>query len=107
MSEQSLSVEKVTVVPDRLDSMQSMKTLFSAATGLDDPDWMRAWPFGPVHYSRDWSARRDGRFDAVCGASPIFWPTTDWPGQSVCPECKAWVEVNGTTAPMRYAAHRT
>lgn len=89
-------------VPERLDSMQSLKILFSERTGHDDPDWLRAWPFGPVHYSQDWSTRLDGRFDTVCGKSPIYWPATYWPEHEVCPECKAWVEEHGTAAPMQY-----
>ena len=93
-------------VPARLDSMQSTKTLFSERTGTDDPDWMRAWPFGPVHYSQDWSARRDGRFDTVCGKAPIFWPETFWPEHEACPECRAWVEEHGTPVPMQYDLRR-
>jgi len=92
-------------VPERLDSMQSTKVLFSSATGFDDPDWMRAWPFGPVHYSEDWSSLEpsSSRFPTVCGKTPRYWPTADWPEQDVCPECKAWVEKHGTAAPMAYA----
>jgi hypothetical protein len=45
---------------------------------------------------------RDGRFDAVCGKSPIFWPETQWPEHEVCADCKAWVEEHGTPVPMLY-----
>lgn len=89
-------------VPLRMDGMQSTKSLYSLAAGLDDPDWMRPWPFGPVHYSEDWPTRLDGRFDTVCGKSPFFWPETDWPESDVCPECRAWVQEHGTPVRMRY-----
>jgi hypothetical protein len=89
-------------IPERLSEMQSEKITFSNDAGWEDPDWLRPWPFGPVHFSTNWPTRLDGRFDTVCGKSPIYWPTTEWPECPVCPDCRAWVEATGATAPMRY-----
>jgi hypothetical protein len=51
------------------------------------PAWLRAWPSGHVHYSVDWVARRDGRFDTACGLVRVFWPQTEWPEAKICPKC--------------------
>lgn len=53
------------------------------------PAWLRAWPSGHVHYSEDWSARTDGRFDTACCRTLVFWPEADWPKATVCRQCAA------------------
>jgi len=91
-------------VPDVMRTMQSTIITEPQPCGHDSgADWMRAWPFGPVHYSEKWWGRRDGRFDTVCGKSPMYWPETEWPEQYVCPDCKAWVEQHDAHAHMLYA----
>ena len=86
-------------------TMQSMIMTTPTPCGhLSGADWLRAWPFGLVHYSEDWSARLDSRFDTVCGRSPYYWPSAEWPEQAVCPDCRLWVERHQAHAHMLYAS---
>jgi len=86
-------------VPARMSELQNV-----SIDGRDiGADWLRAWPFGPVHFSENWLARLDGRFDTVCGKAPLFWPEIEWPDAPVCPACKAWVEAHGAHTHMAYA----
>lgn len=98
-----MSVEEQQV-PTVMREMQNTIITMPDPCGHDSSaDWLRAWPFGPIHYSENWTARLDGRFDTVCGKSPLFWPEIEWPEHRVCPACKAWVEQHDAHAHMRYA----
>jgi hypothetical protein len=92
-------------IPERMHGMQALLSRFPDPCGHQNPEWIRAWPFGLVHFSEDWSARLDGRFNTVCGKSPIYWPESIWPEQDVCPDCRTWVMEHDAHAHMPWFTH--
>ena len=92
-------------IPERMHGMQALLYRSPDPCGHKNPEWIRAWPFGLVHFSEDWCTRLDGRFETVCGKSPIFWPESTWPEQDVCPACRDWVMEHDAHAHMPWGTH--